>query len=204
MHLLLAFFVCSPGQMETIFSSMLTEVDHVILPHETEVTVCGAVFQIVPLPGHTAGHIGIITPDNVFYVGDALMGEEVLQYAKLPTSLSYALDLNSKKALRRFSCDAYILAHKGVYHDLSALNDQNIAHREEKIQQILSFLTKSMTFDEWSAVVWQSLSMQTKRPDRIAMYLRNLHCIVEYLCDQGRVERQFSAGTIRYLPNDAV
>ena len=62
----LAFFVCSPGQMEALFSSMLTEVDRVILPHETEISICGAAFQIVPLPGHTAGHVGIITPDTVF------------------------------------------------------------------------------------------------------------------------------------------
>ena len=193
-----AFFVCSPGQVEAWFHSMLTRADRVIFPHETEVTVYGAKFRIVELPGHTAGHIGIITPDHVFYVGDALVSEDVLEHSKMPTSMSYQIDLESKKKLYEYQCDAYIVAHKGVYDDITDLIHRNIISREEKAQEIGSFLTEPMTIDELSHVLWQAFSMRTKRPDRIAMYLRNLHCVLDYLCDRGDVEQKFEEGVTRY------
>lgn len=199
----LAFFVCSPGQVETLFGNMLVKADRVIFPQETEVSVCGATFRIVNLPGHTAGHIGIITPDDVFYIGDALMSEDVLQNAKLPTSLSYAMDLESKRKLYDYPCDAYILAHKGVYEDITQLIDRNIASREEKVREIAGFLQEPMTVDELSQVVWRAFSVRTRQPARIAVYLRNLHCVLEYLCDRGDVERHFAEGVTRYVRKQA-
>jgi hydroxyacylglutathione hydrolase len=199
----LAFFLCSPGQVETLFGSMLVKADRVIMPGEEEVSVCGAVFRIVSLPGHTTGHIGIITPDHVFYVGDALMSEDILNNAKLPTSLSYAADLESKRKLYDHSYDAYIVAHKGIYKDITRLIARNIQHREERVQAVAGCLQEPMTLDELSHVVWQAFSVRTRQPGRIAVYLRNLHSILEYLCDRGDVERQFAEGITRYVQKKA-
>ena len=73
----------------------------VIIPADADhVDFCGARFGILQLPGHSAGHIGIVTPDNVAYVGDCLIDEGQIEGAKLPTSMFIARDLESKESLR--------------------------------------------------------------------------------------------------------
>ena len=60
----------------------------VIIPADAEhVDFCGARFGILQLPGHSAGHIGVVTPDGVAYLGDCLIDEGQIAAAKLPTSM---------------------------------------------------------------------------------------------------------------------
>ena len=47
--------------------------DRIILPTEDRITFCGATFDIIHTPGHTVDHICTRTPDNVLYLGDAMM-----------------------------------------------------------------------------------------------------------------------------------
>ncbi len=45
-------------------------------------------FGLVRTPGHTVDHICVRTPDNVLYVGDAMMTGRVLHRAKFPYAFS--------------------------------------------------------------------------------------------------------------------
>ena len=66
----------------------------VIIPADAEhLDFCGARFGILQLPGHSAGHIGVVTPDGVAYLGDCLIDEEQIAAAKLPTSMFIARDV---------------------------------------------------------------------------------------------------------------
>ena len=57
----------------------------VIIPADAEhLDFCGARFGILQLPGHSAGHIGVVTPDGAAYLGDCLIDEEQIAAAKLP------------------------------------------------------------------------------------------------------------------------
>lgn len=64
---------------------MLLRADRVFSALDTAVEVDGRSFGLIPLPGHTPGHTGIVTPDNVLYVGDAVLSRRILQAAKLPS-----------------------------------------------------------------------------------------------------------------------
>lgn len=52
--------------------------------HQKEISVCGVNFKILYTPGHSPAHICIMTPDDVFYVGDTLISYEVMKGSKLP------------------------------------------------------------------------------------------------------------------------
>ena len=122
----------------------------VIIPADADhVDFCGARFGILQLPGHSAGHIGIVTPDNVAYVGDCLIDEGQIEGAKLPTSMFIARDLESKESLRALRCPAYIIAHKQVLTDIGPLIDRNLAFILDKGQEVLDCLEDGMSFDQW-------------------------------------------------------
>lgn len=74
----------------------------------------GAAFQILPTPGHTPGHIAIVTPDNVCFAGDAAVSEAVLARSKLPYYERVGTALQSMARLRQTDFSAYAVAHKAV------------------------------------------------------------------------------------------
>ena len=114
---------------------MPTEPDYTILPFPEvagTVTVCGARFELLPTPGHVAGHLAIVTPDGVCCLGDALLSADQLRAARLPyieDDVDQAME--SMAALARTGYPAYIAAHRAVLSPdaLPALADANI--REE-------------------------------------------------------------------------
>ncbi len=56
--------------------------------------------------------------------------------AKMPSSMSWADDLESKRRLRDVTCDRYVLAHRGVFDDIRDLIDKNIADRMRHADEI--------------------------------------------------------------------
>ena len=171
----------------------------VIIPADAEhLDFCGARFGILQLPGHSAGHIGVVTPDGAAYLGDCLIDEEQIAAAKLPTSMFIAKDLESKAALRATDYPAYIIAHKQIITDraeLSALIDSNIAFIHRKERELLDDLTDGMTFSDWIYAFCQRENIRTRQELKFSIVERNFTNFTDWLTDTGkvRVERDFCA-----------
>ena len=106
------FLTLSPGTVEREASCMIHQPDLLLPVSDGPFDAWGVRFQIVHTPGHSAGHVCTVTPDNVCYTADALLSSEMLG-AKLPYNLSQQMALASREKLRHLSCDAYIMAHRG-------------------------------------------------------------------------------------------
>ena len=168
----------------------------VIIPADVDhVDFCGARFGILQLPGHSAGHIGIVTPDNVAYVGDCLIDEGQIEGAKLPTSMFIARDLESKESLRALRCPAYIIAHKQVLTDIGPLIDRNLAFILGKGQEVLDCLEDGMSFDQWIYTFCKKENVRTHNEFKFSVVERNFANFVDWLADEGRIEvrREFCA-----------
>ncbi len=168
----------------------------VIIPQEADhLDFCGMRFGILQLPGHSAGHIGIVTPDNVAYLGDCLISREEIAAAKLPTSMFIARDLESKAALRDLRCPAYILAHKEVCTDISGLIEENIGFILDKKQEILDCLSDGMNFPEWIYAFCKRENIRTHNELKYSITERNFSNFLAWLTDTGEIEvrREFCA-----------
>ena len=152
----------------------------VIIPADADhVDFCGARFGILQLPGHSAGHIGIVTPDNVAYVGDCLIDEGQIEGAKLPT------------------------AHKQVLTDIGPLIDRNLAFILDKGQEVLDCLEDGMSFDQWIYTFCKKENVRTHNEFKFSVVERNFANFVDWLADEGRIEgrREFCAK--HYFRRDA-
>ena len=158
------------GKSREIFLEECFTADRVIFPQDNHIDVCGARFGILPLPGHSAGHLGFVTPDGAAYIGDCLIDRREIAGAKLPTSMFIARDLESKESLRALDCPAYILAHRQV-------------------------ITDGMTFSDWIYAFCQRENIRTKQELKFSIVERNFANFVDWLTDTGRVriERDFCA-----------
>ena len=168
----------------------------VIIPADAEhLDFCGARFGILQLPGHSAGHIGVVTPDGVAYLGDCLIDEEQIAAAKLPTSMFIARDLESKESLRNLRRPAYIIAHKQVLTDIGPLIDRNIDFIHDKGRELLEDLEDGMSFDQWIYAFCQRENVRTRNEFKFSIVERNFANFVDWLTDEGKVEvrREFCA-----------
>lgn len=168
----------------------------VIIPADAgHLDFCGARFGILQLPGHSAGHIGVVTPDGAAYLGDCLIDEEQIAAAKLPTSMFIARDLESKESLRNLRCPAYIIAHKQVLTDIGPLIDRNIAFIHDKGRELLEDLEDGMSFDQWIYAFCQQENVRTRNEFKFSIVERNFSNFVDWVTDEGKVEvrREFCA-----------
>lgn len=186
------------GKSRELFLEECFTADRVIFPQDDHIDVDGARFGVLPLPGHSAGHIGFVTPDGVAYIGDCLLDSHEIAGAKLPTSMYIARDLESKESLRGADYPAYILAHKQVITDpaqLPALIDENIAFIHRKADELLEDLTDGMTFSDWIYAFCQRENIRTKQELKFSIVERNFANFTDWLTDTGkvRVEQDFCA-----------
>lgn len=168
----------------------------VIIPADAgHLDFCGARFGILQLPGHSAGHIGVVTPDGAAYLGDCLIDEEQIAAAKLPTSMFIARDLESKESLRNLRRPAYIIAHKQVLTDIGPLIDRNIGFIHDKGRELLEDLEDGMSFDQWIYAFCQRENVRTRNEFKFSIVERNFANFVDWLTDEGKVEvrREFCA-----------
>ena len=194
------FLTLSPGTVARESSCMVHRPDVSIPMSDGPFGFCGAAFQIIHTPGHSAGHICVVTPDNVCYTADALLSRELLA-AKLPYSLSHQTALVSREKLRDLDCDAYIMAHRGVCGpgEIGPLIDANQALVRRRAEEILSLVERPMTasqIDEAACVLYE---LFTHKPPRSLRFERNVRFFIEYLVDTGRLSQVCQNGTTYYV-----
>lgn len=88
----------------------------------------GVPFRTLHTPGHSPGHLVLVTPDSVCCVGDAFMTREELERSKIPYMDDVDRAIISMEDLRQTRFPWYIVAHKGVVTraELDDLIDRNV------------------------------------------------------------------------------
>lgn len=169
--------------------------DTALSPLRQSLTVDGAVFTLLPLPGHTAGQTGLITPDGVAYLADALLTS--LAHVKLPTSMDVAQDLRTKEGLLKLDCKAYILAHRGIETSLGEVVRTNLTLFHQKGAELLASLDGAMEESAWRDAFCRRAGIHTADPFKISITRRNFGCFAAWLQEQGKVTQQRDGTYVR-------
>lgn len=103
-------------------------------------------FIPIKLPGHTFGHYGILTEDNILYVSDALFGDKLINKVGIPFVEDHKAFLNSLDEILDLSriAEIIVLGHgpkitdKKHLRNLINLNKKRIEDIKKKILGFLS------------------------------------------------------------------
>lgn len=201
----LAYAMSTPRDMEQYLSPMLVHADRTFSEQDADIRIDGHVFGLIPLPGHTPGHTGIVTPDQVLFLADAVISEDLLPTAKIPATDDWAQDIATKRMIQTLHFPRYILSHKGIYHDIKELTQHNIEDKLERAEMFLSWLKEQ---DVWSIseieeMMWKKFDLRSRDPVKHISFRRNVHNVLMYLEQQNRLERTFQQGTYRYRVNES-
>jgi len=132
----------------SFIDALIFDTDYPLLEDQTELHFEGVKFGIVPMYGHSPFHIGISTPDDVLYVGDALISKRLIYTMKLPSSYDLNVDLKTIESLKSLKYDKYILAHKSIETDIVGLCDINIDYLNARLHLIADMLNEPKSFEE--------------------------------------------------------
>lgn len=191
------------AQCRAYFAREAFPTDLVIGLRDERLSLCGTDFRVLQLPGHSAGQIGVVTPDNVAYLADCLMGPDLMATAKLPTAMYVARDLETKRSLRDLDCAAYILAHKDVIRDVRDMADRNIDFVLSKAADVLSCLRDGMTLSQWLMAFSIHAGFRTSNDLKLSIIHRNFANFAAYLEDSGQVSVRRDSSEKRYCPVSA-
>lgn len=184
-------------RMEKRYETNISKTNRKISDEDKFIEVYGQKFEIVQLHGHTHYHIGIITPDDVFYVGDSLLGRDELNGTKIVYTDNIGVDLETKEKLRLIKCDKYILAHKGIYDDLNQIIDENINYLENQIKLIIDIINKPMTMSEIFQEVFKKLQI-SKNVSTYILAEKTLKPYIYYLIDNGVIKLEVIDHSLKY------
>ena len=194
------FLTLTPGIVERESICMVHKPDVIVPAEDGPFEFAGVTFDIVHTPGHSSGHIAVITPDNVCYVGDALLSRD-RQNAKLPYALQHIAARESRhKLARETHCDYYIMAHRGVCTgaDFPSLVRDNDALYQRRCEEILALVDHPMTFSDINRAVCAHYTLLTRQPRRALRFERNVRFFVEFLADEGYLTMECIEGTVHY------
>jgi hydroxyacylglutathione hydrolase len=180
------------------FGHMVCETDIMIFDNQHSITVCGIEFKILHTPGHSPAHICIITPDDVAYLGDSLISYEVMRGAKMPYAYILSEDLKSKLKLYDLRHSRYIVAHKGMYEDITKLITDNIEFYKNRASTIYSIIEGSMTMEDILKAAIKNFNINVKSRYKYSIIERMLTSYVEYLNEAGSIVLKMDNGFLKY------
>ena len=195
----------SPGQLAQDSRLAGTEcvADRIIMPQEETVTVAGVTFDIIHTPGHSLDHICVRTPDNVLYLGDAMMAGPELFKAKFPYVLSINDYFESMCRLRETPADFYIAAHFGVYNEIRPFADMAIRHLAQRMMEILDLVTEPMILGQVTSQICRAYQAKAPSVMDLTYYYRATRAFLFYLLDRGELESFIQDNQIYYRRSQA-
>ncbi|WP_298838306.1 MBL fold metallo-hydrolase [Clostridium sp.] len=180
------------------FGHMVCHTDIMIFDNQETISIYGTTFKILHTPGHSPAHICITTPDDVAYIGDALISHEVMNGSKMPYAYILTEDLLSKTKLYDLKCNKYIVAHKGVYNDITQLITDNIHFYKSRATAIYTLIKGAMTMQDILKVVIENFNINISNKYKYTLIERMLSSYVEYLIETGLISLNIDNGFLKY------
>ena len=151
-------------------------------------------FEAISLKGHSPNQYGFRTPDDILYLGDALIGSEIVTKHPLIFTYDVTQHLKSLEKLKTLSARGYVIAHGGYIQEIETIiasNYKALMDTQEMIHDLVNKATCS--FD----TLHQGLSEKYNLTENVSQNLLNrsvIHAHVKHLVDNGSLDITVEAG----------
>lgn len=157
-------------------------------------------FDIISLPGHSSGQIGIATRDKVCYIGDALFSKDIINKYSFPFLFNIAEQMDTYRKLKELDYDYYVLGHAERFYDLAEIKelvDINQANLNEYLELCKEILIQPKTREELleEITILKDLELDFKE---YYFSLSTIGAIITYLWDQDLLNYQVENGKLYY------
>ncbi len=157
-------------------------------------------FDIIPLPGHARGQIGVGTRDNVCFLGDALFSPDILKKYSVPFIMDVQTQLDTYNTLENLNYDYYVLGHAlQVYtkDEMPALIEQNRQTLHKYLDLCLDLADQPKSREELleEIIILEELSVDL---NEYYLLSSTMAALVTYLYNQGSLKYQIENGRVYF------
>ncbi len=157
----------------------------------------GTKFEIINLPGHSLGHIGIVSPDGVFYTGDSYLSKDIIEKHGFPFFQDIESALKSLDYLRDVKYPFYVPCHGALDYNIEDLIRTNKGVIEEIIGFILQNLSQPKSTEELSQAVFSQYKIN-QRPSQYYLTWVTLSAYLAYLNNKGDIGAKFYDNQLKW------
>lgn len=143
-------------------------------------------FEIISLPGHSFNMIGIKTPDNVWFLGDAVLDEMTYEGYKLPFFHEVNNSIATMEMLKTLEGDWFVPSHTPAMQDITALADYN-AEALRKIKDFYYDNCEGKTFQELFIDSCEKLGVDINNVDKFAKIEITIKAFLQALIEDGKL-----------------
>lgn len=180
-------------------ASLACKTERVIDLSGNSLSVEGAEFGILHLPGHAQEQLGFVTPDGVAYLADTVLSEPIFKAIRLPYITYCTQDLQAKESLKALPYDCYLLAHNEVREEICTLAQKNIENIQEKLALIEGLADHWITMEQLTAKVIACLGGDAGSVGKVFGAKRNVQVFSEHLLERNRLAVRARDGLIEYI-----
>jgi glyoxylase-like metal-dependent hydrolase (beta-lactamase superfamily II) len=176
-----------------------SKIDHVV--EEGTNKINDEKFEIIDLPGHALGDIGIITPDRVAFLGDAIFSKYTLEKYPLTYNLHLQERLESLNKIKEMDADYFVISHgKKILNkeEICELVEENIKSTNKTISEIVQICEQPLSREE----ILQEFSILHDIKTNYKGYLVNLCSLtsfLNYMIDNDKIDASVQDGKLVYF-----
>ncbi|MPM53999.1 hypothetical protein SDC9_100771 [bioreactor metagenome] len=116
----------------------------------------------------------------------------------MPYAAILSEDLKSKEKLYGLNYSKYIIAHKGIYDDITELITDNINFYQLRAEKIYDLIVKPMTLQELMQAVIASFNIHMADIYKYNLIERMLRSYLEYLDEKKRIKLLLVDSFLKY------
>jgi glyoxylase-like metal-dependent hydrolase (beta-lactamase superfamily II) len=181
-------------------------------PASADVFDAAGACDVVPLPGHFFGMVGVMTPDRVFFAADALAGAPILEKYGVFFLYDIAAELETLALLESMEAEWFVPSHAEPVRDIRPLVTLN----RDKILEIADVLvglcrgptkpgtaateataTPGASFEDLLAGICERYSVKLDAGQYVLVG-STIRSYLSWLCSIGRLEYEFTNGRMIY------
>lgn len=178
--------------------SEFISIDEIVEPGK--INISNTEFEIIDLPGHTPGSIGIITEDNIIFVGDVLVSDKILKKYDFLFIYDIAEYLQSLEKLKEIDFDYLILGHGKEI--ISKTDSYTLIEKHEQaiykyVDQARTLLLNKMTLENLLKEIINNNNLSYNYKEY--HYLKSsLVSVISYLANIGEIGHILKGGELLY------
>ena len=154
-------------------------------------------FEIKPLPGHTFNMIGIKTPDDVWFTGDAVLAKMIYESYKIPFFFEINKSIETCEMLAEMKASFFVPSHDAPYEN----NIRELAlYNADKLREIKEYIF-SVCDGRTLEGILQKADEDMKLNYNLEKYARVLFTIrafLQSLISDGRINADIKDGRLVY------
>ncbi len=167
------------------------------LVSEGPLTIKGQRFEVLELGGHTLGHLGICTPDQVLFSGDSLIAPEMLELNPFLYLADPGRQLATLEKTQAGNYPHLYLSHGGMQENAPAVAEANRAMLMHILDALVELLQAPLSHEEVTAAIIAGQQLQVNRNHYFRISV-SIAAFLAYLSNQGQIKSHTENGRLLY------